>query len=268
MDELRGDRAVWTFDGEAVSIRFHTGTFKNAMLKELGRCTVPVAAVSSVDFHLSDSKRKRWALRLRMHDRTDPYTAVGAMLTEKSQPFYLVGRADSELIAENLADQIRFAAGRAAEERAQSAQPAQAGPGQAEPAGSAAPGPHLARRLVPPLPLHIQTSEGTAAFDGSAVRLIWSGGMTSSHKKKTQRRVFALADITDVEWVPATDSGNGHLRINTTEEDAPEVTKPKHDLSCLLCGEGEENARALMMAATVTAHLWTRDQGTTGQLES
>ncbi|MFD0773221.1 DUF4429 domain-containing protein [Streptomonospora algeriensis] len=254
MDELRGDRAVWNFDGEAVSIRFLTGMFKDDMLKELGRCTVPVAAVAAVDFELSDSKRKRWALRLRMHERTDPYTAVGAMLSEGSQPFQLVGPAKSELVAEYLADQIRFGAGRAAEEGARSER------------GS--PGPHLATRLVPPLPLHIQTAEGTAAFDGSTVRLIWSGSSAGSRKKKAHRREYALADITGVEWVPSDGWEYGHLRLNTTEEVRPEVTKPKNDMACLLCDEGKEGAQTLMMAATITAHLWTRDQGTKGQLEA
>ncbi|GAA1760469.1 MULTISPECIES: DUF4429 domain-containing protein [Streptomonospora] len=251
MDVLRGDRAEWTFDGESVDIRFHTGAFKDAMLKELGRCTVPVSAISAVDFDLADSRRKRWTLRLRLHDRTDPYAAAGAMLSEGSEPFRLVGPASSELVAEYLADQIRFAAHRAAEE-----------------AGGSGPDPRLATRLVRPLPLHIQTSEGAAVFDGATVRLIWTGVSAAARKKKAHRREIRLSELTGVEWVPSDGWEYGHLRLNTVEAVRTEVTKPKHDLACLLCDEGKEGARALMMAATITAHLWARDQGAMGELES
>ncbi|MUL42042.1 DUF4429 domain-containing protein [Streptomonospora sp. PA3] len=243
MDELRGDRADWRFDGETVRIRYRTGAFKNAMLKELGRITVPVSAVSEVDFDLFESKRKRWALQLRMREGADPYAAVGAMLDQGAQPFRLLGPASTELVAEYAADQIRFAAERAA---------------------ASDPTAQIATRLVPPLPLHIQTGEGTASFDGSAVRLIWTGSEASSRKKKAHRREIALADVTGVEWVPSDGWEYGHMRVTTTEAVRTEITKPKHDLSCLLCDEGKEGAAALMMAATITAHLWARDQRAAG----
>ncbi len=237
MDELRGDRATWRFDGETVVIRYHTGLFKDPMLQELGRCEVPVAAISSVDFDLFDGKRKRWALQLRMRERTDPYAAVGAMLTEKAQPFRLVGSASTELVAEYLADQIRFAASQAAE------------------SGGAPP--NLATRLAPPLPFHIQTAEGTATFDGASVRMVWVGSAATSQKKKAHRREIALADITGAEWAPSNGWNYGHLRVTTTEDVQTPVTKPKHDLSCLLSNEGREDALTLMMAATIMAHVWT-----------
>ncbi|QBI55541.1 DUF4429 domain-containing protein [Streptomonospora litoralis] len=236
MNDLHGDRATWRFDGETVLIRYHTGAFKNAMLKELGRCSVPVSAISAAEFDVFAGKRKRWALRLRLREKADPYAAVGAMLNARSQPFVLVGPASTELVAEYLAEQLHFAAQ------------------QADPPGGAPP--VLATRLVPPLPLHIQTSEGTAAFDGSTVRLIWAGSEASSRKKKAHRREFALADITGVEWVPEDDWGNGHIRINTADATEEEITKPKHDLSCLMTKDGKQVARGLMMAATITAYLW------------
>ncbi|MFW6641416.1 DUF4429 domain-containing protein [Nocardiopsis algeriensis] len=236
MDELRGDRATWRFDGETVAIRYHTGRFKDPMLKELGHCEVPVAAIASVGFILSDSRRKRWTLDLRLRERTDPYAAAGAMLAEKSQPFRLVGPAKTELVAEYLSDQLRFAAERAAEKGAAPAD--------------------LATRLVPPLPFHIQTEEGTAAFDGATVRLIWAGSAASPRKKKAHRREIALSDVTGAEWVPSDGWEYGHLRVTTTEAVQTPVTKPKHDLSCLLSNEGREDALTLMMAATVTAHVW------------
>lgn len=242
MDELRGDQATWRFDGESVSIRYHTGWFKDHLLKALGRCEVPVSAIASVDFRAKAARKKGWTMRLHLRERADPYAAVGAMLSEGSQPFRLTGPAKTELLAEYCADQIAFAAQQAAE----------SGVGMR---------PDEATRFVPRLPAHIQTSEGTAAFDGSTVRLVWSGSEASSRKRKAQRREFPFTEVTGVEWVPSDGWEYGYLRVVTSDAAPRTEAKPKNDLSCLLCDEGEEGAGALLMAATVTAHLWARDGG-------
>ncbi|PRX91823.1 DUF4429 domain-containing protein [Allonocardiopsis opalescens] len=249
MDELRGDQAVWRFDGESIAIHYHTGAFKDPLLKKLGRCEVPVAAVASADFLVGGGRGKGWSLTLRLRERTDPFAAAGAMLAKRSQPFRLTGPAKTELLAEYHADQIGFAAGQAAD----------IGPG--------AP-PAVATRLVPPLPLHIQTSEGAAAFDGTAVRLVWSGSDASARKRKRQRAEFPLADIANVEWVPSDGWEYGYLRVVARGEAAEAPTKPKHDFSCLLCDEGEEGAAALLMAATVTAHLWAAEAEPRPEIEA
>lgn len=239
MDELRGKQATWRFDGSEIRIQYHTGWFRDAMLQGLGGCTVPVQAIAAVDFRTGTGKRKPWTLALRLRERADPYAAAGVRLSETSQPFVLFGSPKQELIAEYCADQIAFAA-------------REAGGGESElPAD-----PIVATQLVPSLPVHIQTSEGTGSFDGTVVRFVWTGSSASGSKKREQRREFPLANISDVEWVPSDGWEWGHLRLRTGTADEEEPTKPKHDLSCLLCDEGAEGASTLLLAATILAYRW------------
>ncbi|MFE3458916.1 DUF4429 domain-containing protein [Nocardiopsis aegyptia] len=237
MDELVGEQAVWRFDGETVAIRYETrGWSRSPLLKALGHLELPVGLIDSVDFRPNGGRRgKGWLLRLRLRERTDPYAAVGAMPDDASQPFRLTGPASTELVAEYLADQIRFAAGR----------------------HTADPHPAAATALVPEPPLHVRTAEGTATLDGSTLRLVWSGAHAGSRKKKAQRREYDLADLSSVEWVPSDGWEWGFLRVVTRaggEADA----KPGKDLRCLLADDGEEGHRALLMAAAATAHVWAR----------
>ncbi|MDA8371120.1 MAG: DUF4429 domain-containing protein [Nocardiopsaceae bacterium] len=240
MDDLRGDQAAWRFDGESVAISYHAGWFKDPLLKKLGQCEIPVAAIASVDFRAGTGPKRRWSLLLHLRERTDPYSAVGAALAEKSLPFRLTGPATTELVAEYHADRIAFAAEQAAEGKPDGDVP-----------------PDVATRLVPRLPLHIQTAEGTAVFDGSTLRLVWSGAIASSRKKKKrQRREFALADLARVEWAPSDGWEYGYMRVVAREEAREAPDRPRHDLSCLMYGDKKEGAAALLMAATITAYLW------------
>ncbi|NKY97387.1 DUF4429 domain-containing protein [Nocardiopsis alborubida] len=233
MDDLRGDQAVWRFDGETVAIRYEAqGWFKDPLLKRIGQIELPVAAIAEVDFQPGAGRRKGWVLQLRLHERTDPYAAVGAMLKEKSQPFRLTGQASGELVAEYLADQIRFAAG-------------QSGP----------PAPDTAALLVPRLPFHIQTSEGTATLDGSTVRLVWSGGEAGGRKRRAQRREYDLSEITGVDWAPSDGWEWGYMRLVTADA-GKDAGKPKQDLHALVADEGAQGYDTLLMAAAITAHVW------------
>ena len=238
MDELRGDQAVWVFDSETVRIRFETkGWFKSPLFKLLGALELPVGAVREVDFRPGAGRKNGWILNLRLHDRMDPYAAVGAMLDDKYQPFRLTGPAKSELIAEYLADQLRFAAEQAT-----------------------VPGPRAVLELVPSPPLHVLTSEGTARFDTDGLSLVWSGGHAGGYKKKKQRREFDLAEITGMEWAPVDDWGWGFVRVLSGRWEPSLAAKPKNDLNVLRAGEeGNEIHQAFLLAATVTAHLWARD---------
>jgi hypothetical protein len=238
MDELVGEQAVWRFDGESIAIRYETkGWFRSPLLKHLGHLDLPVGLIGSVDFRPSGGKRGRgWSMQLRLRERTDPYAAVGAMLNDKSQPFRLTGPARTELVAEYLADQIRFAA----EQRADTV-----------------PDPAAATALVPEPPLNIQTSEGTATLDGATLRLVWSGSEAGSRKKKAKRREFDLEDIAAVEWVPSDGWEWGFLRVVPRGGDA-EAVKPEKDLCSLLADDGAEGYQALLMAAATTAHVWAR----------
>ncbi|WP_017585260.1 DUF4429 domain-containing protein [Nocardiopsis ganjiahuensis] len=235
MDELRGDQAAWVFDSESIAIRYETkGWFKSPLFKLLDSLEVPVSAIQDVDFRPGAGRKNGWVMSLRLHDRMDPYAAVGAMLDDKAQPFRITGPAKTELVAEYLADQVRFAA-------------SQAGP----------PDPATPTRLVPALPLHIRTCEGTARLEADRLSLVWAGGYASSYKKKKQRREYELGDITGAEWAPLDDWGWGFVRI-LTEKSAKEASaKPKNDLNVLRAGEeGNEIHQAFLLAATVTAYRW------------
>ncbi|MFD6951925.1 hypothetical protein A6A08_10645 [Nocardiopsis sp. TSRI0078] len=235
MDELRGDQAVWVFDGESITIRYESRRwFKDPLLKRIGRLELPVGAIDGVGFRPGAGRGKGWLLQLRLRDRTDPYAEVGAMLRERSQPFRLTGEAGTELVAEYLADQIRFAAEQ------------HTGP----------PAPDTGTRLVPRPPFHVRTSEGTASFDGSGVRLVWSGSDAGGRKRKVQRREYALAEITGAEWTPSDGWERGYLRVVTGAGGGEGPAKPKHDLHVLLAREGDESHDTLLMAATITAHKW------------
>lgn len=245
MDELRGDRATWQFDGRSIHIEFHTRRNPDPVLGALGRCEVPVSAISSVDFRPGE-KRQDWSLRLRLRERADPYAAAGAALADRSDPFRLAGPARTRLVAEYWAGELAAAAGHAAR-------------GLSGPA--AAVSPEVALRFVPPLPLHIQTAEGTAAFDGATVRLVWSGSSAGRRKRRQQRREVPLPELAGVDWVPSDGWEWGHLRLVTHHAEGQPAVRPKDDLSCLLCNAGREGAAALLLAATVTAHVWASGSG-------
>ncbi|WP_336211038.1 DUF4429 domain-containing protein [Nonomuraea sp. LPB2021202275-12-8] len=239
MDELRGKAASWHFDDENVVIQYNSRWRTHALLKVLARCEIPVPAIAAVDF--TSAGKKGWQLQLRLRERADPYAAVGALLAQKGQPFLLSGGPDTELLAEYHADQLRLAVDAA--QRSDTLRPAE----------------EFALGLVPPVPLHIQTSEGTAMFDGETIRLEWSDD-ASSRKTKKRRVAYALKDIERVDWVPEGPSTEGYLRVVTWEADADaKSAKPSKDLACLLTEDSaKQDAWTLVMAATVTAHLWAK----------
>ncbi|GAA1118125.1 DUF4429 domain-containing protein [Nocardiopsis composta] len=239
---MRGKQGTWTFDEEKVVIDYATGWLASSLNKALARTEVPLQAVAGVDFRTrgSGAKKKGWEMRLRIRDQADPFAAVGAAMSGED-PFLLSGDAKTELVAEYHADQLRLLAEQAA---------AQGAP----PAGTPA-------RLVAPLPLHIQVHEGTAAFDGSSLVLSWTSE-AAKEKRSAQRREFPLEQIAKVEWNPSDGWDYGVLRVLPEGGRPPKKPVPaKRDLTCLLFDEGGEQAQALLMAATVTAHLWAAGTG-------
>ncbi|GAA3688999.1 DUF4429 domain-containing protein [Nonomuraea antimicrobica] len=229
-------------------IQFNSRWRTHRLLKVLARCEVPVAAIEAVEF--AAAGKKGWRLRLRLRERADPYAAVGALLAEGGQPFLLTGGPETELVAEYQADQLRLAAE------------------TARPDDGLRPAEEYALGLVPPVPLSIRTSEGTAMFDGETVRLEWSDEAGS--RKATRRRMaYALRDIRRVDWFPQRSSGEGHLRIVTRDEDPDaKPTKPSKDFACLLTEDSaKQDAWTLVMAATVTAHLWAKADRETGRAQ-
>lgn len=237
MDEVRGKTATWRFDTEMVAIQYDTRWRAHAFPKLLGRCELPLAAIAAVEF--SAEGKKGWRLRLRLREGADPFAAVGALLPEKGQPFLLTGAADTELVAEYHADQLRLTAEAA---RLADDQPAA----------------DYALGLVPPVPLHIETEEGSARFDGRTLRLEWSDD--AGFRKRKQRRVeYALDEILRMDWFPQKAAlDDGYLRV-VTRDDRSEAGPgdPGKDFACLVTEDSaKQDARTLLMAATVTAHLW------------
>lgn len=173
MEELRGDRTTWMFDGE--SVRCLPGRSRDPLPRALNGWELPVSAVVGVDL-TTRQRRGRWVLRLRLRDQVDPYAAVGATLATGGTLFQLTGPPKRELLAEYWAGMVRDAASRA----------------EATPRDAA-------RHLVPPVPLHIQTAEGRGAFDGTSVVLTWSGSQATSRKRREQRREYSLAALRAVE---------------------------------------------------------------------
>ncbi|MEV0613488.1 DUF4429 domain-containing protein [Nonomuraea sp. NPDC050404] len=240
MDELQGKTATWRFDEEKVVIQYSSRWRNHALLKALARCEVPLPAIAAVEFN--SVAKKGWQLQLRLRERTDPYAVVGPLLPEKGQPFLLAGGPDTELLAEYYADQLRIGA-----------DAARLGDGPRPPH-------EYALAIVPPVPLHIQTSEGRAMFDGQMFRLEWSDD-ASSRKSKKRRMDYALADIQRVEWFPQRSLDEGYLRVVTwQEDDDAKSAKPRKDFACLLTEDSaKQDAWTLVMAATVTAHLWAAE---------
>ncbi|MCF6471884.1 DUF4429 domain-containing protein [Nonomuraea sp. MG754425] len=238
MDELQGKTATWLLGEDKVIIQYSSRWRTHALLKVLARCEIPLPAIAAVDF--TSLGKKGWRLQLRLREHADPYAAVGPMLAERAQPFLLTGEPDTELLADYHADQIRIAA-----------DAARNGDGERAPE-------EYALALVPPVPLHIRTSEGTAMFDGQAVRLEWSDD-ASSPKTRKRRMEYALADIQRIEWFPQKSMNDGYLRIVTWQRDPDaKPAKPGKDFACLLTeNSARQDAWTLVMAATVTAHLWT-----------
>lgn len=245
MDELHGDQGTWQFDGEAVHIRYHGKRSQDPLLRRLGRCRVPLAAVTAAEFDPPESG-KRWSLRLVLREGVDPYAASGAMLTKRARPFRLTVRASSPLVGEYWADQLSAAARREGEWATDQPEPGR-----------------LARQLVPPVPLHIKSSEGTAAFDGNTVRFTWSGS-AAARKRGQRTREFPLAGVRRVEWIPTDGWEWDLLRVVTADTAGEPVPDPRRDPSCLRCYPGKEGADALLLAATVTAYVWARDAGPAG----
>ncbi|GGC64533.1 hypothetical protein GCM10011410_16330 [Hoyosella rhizosphaerae] len=173
-------------------------------------------------------------MQLTLLPGLDPFATVGAALSASKQPFLLVGEPGSDqLLAQFHADAIMQAA-----EFARS---------EAKPSGE------RIVELVPRIPFHIQTWEGAASCDANSVTLTWPGARIPSPKRLHQRREFALDSIARAEWVPRDDGVDAFLRI-VLKDRPSEGISPRNDLHCLLGHDGEDEARLLLMAATITAH--------------
>ncbi|MEV2278054.1 DUF4429 domain-containing protein [Nocardiopsis sp. NPDC049922] len=237
MEELRGHHGTWRIDEETVRIGFGSGRKVPTLLKHLGECAVPLAAVREVEFDRGDRKRG-WRLRIRLVDGADPYTELGVHGRDATTPLLLTGPHDRELVAEYVADKLTSAAGLAREIADGSVDPRE-----------------VARSLVARPPFQARTAEGTATFDGTRVRLQWDGLMAGSAKEKEKAREFRLTEIAEARWFPPVDLTEGLLRIELRGVSVSEATDPEHDFFTLASHGSKGSEESLLMAATINAHL-------------
>ncbi|GAA0978830.1 MULTISPECIES: DUF4429 domain-containing protein [Nocardiopsidaceae] len=241
MEELRGHHGTWRIDDETVRIRFESGRKVPTLLKSLGSCTVPLAAVREVDFDRGDRKHG-WRLRLGLADGADPYAALGFPGRDSSTPLLLTGPHDTELVAEYLSEQIASSARYAGETLAGELDPRQ-----------------VALGLVGKPPLQVRTAEGSASFDGARVRLQWDGWLASTAKEKEKARDYRLSEVLEAEWRPPVDVTEGHLRIVLRGVTLPGATELANDFFTLASHGTKGSEETLLMAATLNAHIRAAD---------
>ncbi|MFI6575166.1 DUF4429 domain-containing protein [Nocardiopsis sp. NPDC050513] len=242
MEELRGHHGTWRIDEEAVRIRFDSGRKVPTLLKHLGECAVPLAAVREVEFDRGDRKRG-WRVRLWLVEGADPYAGLGVPGRGGTTPLLLTGPHDKELVAEYVADRLSSAAGLARETADGAVDPRE-----------------VARSLVVRPPFQARTAEGTATFDGTRVRLQWDGLMASSAKEKAKAREFRLTEIAEARWFPPVDLTEGLLRIDLRGVSVSEATDLEHDFSTLASHGAKGSEETLLMAATINAHRASADE--------
>lgn len=236
MSELSGDQGVWRFGEDGVRIEYADKWGVHRLLRAVGACTVPFAAVASVDFHAGKGRRK-WRLEARLIEGADPFL-MSAGAEDDALPFVLTGPASGALLAEYYADQLRAAAD------------------GARLAGSAADPGEVARSLVPGLPFKAQTMEGEAVFDGETVRLSWPRLMYSAEKWRQKGRILAAERILRAEWQEPGISGYGGVRFLLREDPDVSAALPVYrDTAALTSMTTKEHVRVRLLAAVANAYL-------------
>ncbi|GAB3720271.1 DUF4429 domain-containing protein [Nocardiopsis oceani] len=238
MEELHGHHGIWRFDDETVRFTFGVGRKVPALLKALGQCSVPLAAVRDVEFDPGDRKHG-WRLRLHLMDGADPYVRlVTTGVANTPTPLVLTGPHDRELVAEYHADRIAESARYARETL------------------DAPPGPEqVAQGLVARLPVQARTGEGSATFDGKNVRFQWDGWMASTAKGQEESREFPLSEIESLRWNPPLDLTEGFLRVVLRGVTIPEAADIENDFFTLASHGTKGSEQTLLVAATVNTHI-------------
>ncbi|MDX6328101.1 MAG: hypothetical protein QOI83_484 [Streptomycetaceae bacterium] len=187
-EELAGSNAVWEFETDAVVIRYERGMRNSRLLQALGERRVPYAALAGVE--LGSGRRGSIVLRTVPRQGADPLIeAANGQLKEAADPYRLVLPADSRLLAEYYADELRTAIGDLPEEAAD-------------------------RYLVsaPAAPQSFKAYDARASFDGETVSFRWSRTGASSAKWKAGDQHFPITSLYGVEW-RAPEKLGGYLRL-------------------------------------------------------
>ncbi|MGC9495413.1 DUF4429 domain-containing protein [Streptomyces sp. WG7] len=231
MAEIIQRDGTWAFDGSAV--RITPGPHRSVPLfrQTYGEVSVPLEAVAGIVF---EPERKRGRLRLRLREGADPLLqATGGRLPDAADPYRLTVETDRCGVAEYVAEEIRHALllDRIPKEPTKT---------------YLLPG--------PPVPLSVRSSDGTVSFDGARVRVDWAD--TSDRvKRATGPRIIDIGDLTQVEWLPNSGTGDGFLRFVTRETVSSTLPPEKDPYALDLWGNARRDLLTALIATAVTARL-------------
>jgi hypothetical protein len=240
MAELGAKDGRWTFDGEIVRIVPGHDRGVHKLRQTLGERAVPLAAIAGIAY---EPGKKGGRLKLRLRDGADPLVqATGGNLVAAADPYCLAVPVEFTGTAEYFADELR---------NALLLEQVPEGPAE--------------RYLVPgpAVPLSCNGTDGSATFDGEAVRLSWNW-VTEESKKSAGSRSLNLSEIEAVEWQVGSGFSDGCLRFRA--RGATTGLAPKHDPHSLTLWDTQKQvAGSALLAAAVVArlpHPADRDTGT------
>ncbi|WP_427167299.1 DUF4429 domain-containing protein [Streptomyces sp. C1-1] len=185
-DVLAGFHAAWEFESDSVLIRYERGIRTPKLFQALGERRVPLEAIAGVT--LTPGRRGTVVVRAELREGADPLLeAAAGQLKETCDPYRLVLPAEKETLAEYYVDELR---------------PLLDGGGPAD------------RHLVaaPEAPRQFKAYDAKASFDGRTVGFRWFWTGASSAKWKAGDQVFAVDELSGVEW-RSPEVFEGHLRL-------------------------------------------------------
>ncbi|MFJ8882848.1 DUF4429 domain-containing protein [Streptomyces sp. NPDC102402] len=228
MADIISRDGTWSFDGDVV--RIVPGGKAHPVRTALGEFAVPLQAVAGVSF---EPDRKGGRLRLRLRTGACPVLrAADGRLKDASDPYQLVVEKDRTGVAEYLVDEIR---------NALLIEQVPDGP--------------VDRFLLPgpSVPVSGGGGDGTASFDGEAVRLTWNWKAEES-KEAAGAVTIPLSEVTGVRWIPSIGLENGSLRFD--RGGAVSVSPAKFDpYSLELWGLSKREYTAVLVAAAVLVRI-------------
>ncbi|MGW7417695.1 DUF4429 domain-containing protein [Streptomyces sp. NPDC054863] len=231
MAEILQKDGTWTFDGDTVRIVPGRGGRIHPLRQALGELEVPLVALAGIAY---EPGRKGGGLRLRLREGACPLLlAAGGRLPDAADPYRLAVEQDRTGVAEYFVDEVRTAL-----------------------LLDQVPSEPVNRFLLPgpAVPVSGGGGDGTASFEGDAVRLSWNWKAEES-KSSGGPVTVPLSEITGVDWLPAIGLENGHLRFLTSRRGAKSPS-PKYDPCALdLWGLSKKEYTAALVAAAVLARL-------------
>ncbi|MFD7612888.1 DUF4429 domain-containing protein [Streptomyces sp. NPDC059828] len=226
MAEIIDKSGTWIFDGDGVRIVPGHDRGVSLLRRTLGEIGIPLGALAGISYAPG---KKSGLLKLRLREGADPLLTVArGRLDDDSDPYRLTVSPERAGVAEYFVDEVR---------NALLLEGIDDGPASSY----LLPGPSV--------PLSVGAGDGTVAFDGEQIRLEWNW-KTDDTKASAGPQVLDLAEVTAVEWLPATGLENGYLRFRVAQARPPAA--PKYDpLSVELWGFRKDPLMALVGAAVL-----------------